>query len=153
MVCALPDGNVYEIFSYNPATSNDATIMNQMLQRFPTFGEHFVSGDTFLFDRGFWDSVRTLEERGFNVFQPRFIQRGNTLYSAHNRTGKWIVEVRIHSDFGDRVTVYLFHRVIKFQRSVETTFGRVKSQFQLADTRYAMSTYQFFLIIWKSYAR
>jgi len=56
MICVLSDKYICEIFHLNPATENDATIMNR-IQGTDQFAQHFVAGDTFVFDRGFRDIV------------------------------------------------------------------------------------------------
>ena len=71
MICVLPDGYIYNIFPINSATENDATIMEKIHQT-DDFGEHFVAGDTFVFDKGFRDVADALRRKGYRVFLPAF---------------------------------------------------------------------------------
>ena len=77
MICVLPDGYIYDIVPFNPATLNDASIMNNITHLIPNFNEHFVRGDVFILDRGFRDAARVLRSNGFKVFLPSFIERGS----------------------------------------------------------------------------
>jgi len=59
VICVLPDGYIYDIFPLNPA---DATIMNR-IKGTDHFAQHFVAGDTFVFDRRFRDIVVPCNEK------------------------------------------------------------------------------------------
>jgi len=77
MICVLPDGYIYDIFPLNSATENDATIMTR-IQGTDNFAQHFVAGDTFVFDKGFRDIVGAMQRKGYKVYLPAFGDGINT---------------------------------------------------------------------------
>ena len=64
------DGFIVQMFGPYLATSNDATIMKDILNTDNDFLKLLKKGDCFVVDRGFRDVVPLLEEKGFVVKMP-----------------------------------------------------------------------------------
>lgn len=89
MMCVTTDGtNVFALGPY-PASSNDAKVLESMLEKSNAF-DNLVAGDVIILDRGFRDCEQLLRDRGFKVCIPDSIQRSQSktqrLTSEANRT-------------------------------------------------------------------
>ncbi|XP_074595434.1 uncharacterized protein LOC141850664 [Brevipalpus obovatus] len=98
MMCVFPDGYIYEIFPFNTAVANDATIFRRIANSDSSFARYFRPGDSFIFDRGFRDAVGEFRSKGFNVFVPASAAGREQLpWSDANKTRivtklRWVVE-------------------------------------------------------------
>lgn len=78
MMVVTPDEYIVEVYGSFKATENDATILNRIMNS-PDSPRNFLrENDTFLLDRGFRDSLRTLRQAQINGMMPSFISSGNT---------------------------------------------------------------------------
>lgn len=74
MIITTPNGYFFDIFGPYKATANDAIILKHVIEAFGPFPQ-LKSGDIFLLDRGFRDCKQFLQEKGFIVNMPEFIQK------------------------------------------------------------------------------
>lgn len=106
------DGYYLDVFDVYDATSNDASIMKDLLAK-ESFSNYFNKGDIFVVDRGFRDAISKIEEHGFKAEMPAFIppkEKQLTCKEA-NRSRK----------------------VTKIRYAVEVAIGKLKSHFRFFD--------------------
>lgn len=78
MVFVTTNGLYVDIMGPFPATQNDASIMQTIFEKSEaSIMGKLLPGDVFLLDRGFRDCIGLLEERGFNVKMPAFIEKSD----------------------------------------------------------------------------
>lgn len=66
------NGYYLDIFQPYDATSNEASILNDLLSK-EEFRNYFKKGDIFIVDRGFKDSVKNLVKLGFEAEMSAFL--------------------------------------------------------------------------------
>ena len=76
------DGYIIDILGPFDANISDAKIMNSISENNNRRSSFFKPGDVFLVDRGFRDSVKTLEKLGLDVHMQEFIEKGNEQLSC-----------------------------------------------------------------------
>lgn len=98
MMSVTTDGYIAGVFGPYPGNKNDATILNELLNK--NIWQSFESGDVFLIDRGFRDSNELIFGKGFIPKMPEFADSPrSTLTTAQaNRSrlvtkNRFIVEV------------------------------------------------------------
>ncbi|XP_074604100.1 uncharacterized protein LOC141857506 [Brevipalpus obovatus] len=94
MMCVFPNGYIYEIFPFNTAVANDATIFRRIANSDPRFARYFKTGDAFIFDRGFRDVVREFTSKGFNVYVPASAAGRDQFSWSEANTNRMITELR-----------------------------------------------------------
>lgn len=77
MVCVSTDGFIEMVYGLYPATMNDATILNSIIQSNDEINNILQDDDVMLLDRGFRDSEQILVERGLDVKMPAFTKSKN----------------------------------------------------------------------------
>lgn len=89
MMCVTTDGTIVFALGPYPASSNDAKVLESILENSNAF-DNLVAGDVIILDRGFRDCEQLLREKGFKVCIPDSIQRLQSktqlLTSEANRT-------------------------------------------------------------------
>lgn len=75
MMIVAPDGYIIEVLGPYKATMNDATILNSYFQTQNEQCSFFKKDDIFLLDRGFRDSIQTLQSMGYKPKVPAFISK------------------------------------------------------------------------------
>lgn len=101
MMGVAPDGAILFLYGLYPATSNDAKIMQEILDKHSNIFSQFLPNDVFILDRGFRDCEAILKEKAFEVQMPAFIKTGNSQlstkqanYSRLVTKCRYIVEMR-----------------------------------------------------------
>ncbi|RVE44543.1 hypothetical protein evm_010809 [Chilo suppressalis] len=96
IVCC--DGYILDVFGPYAATTNDATIMNSILDN-EALVQYFNENDVFILDRGFRDSMDKLHDKGFLAHMPESLSPGHSQFTTleGNRTrcvtiNRWVVE-------------------------------------------------------------
>lgn len=77
MKCVTTDGTIIFALGPYPASSNDAKILPSIVENSNAFN-NLIAGDVLLVDRGFQRCVTFLEDRGFNVQMPAFLERSQS---------------------------------------------------------------------------
>lgn len=98
VVCC--DGHIIDVFGPFAATQTDAEIMNFLVSSNGSLHQYFRRNDVFILDRGFRDSISTLEALGFRVHKPETRDQGErqltTLQANKSRCVtlcRWVVEI------------------------------------------------------------
>ncbi|CAH2100547.1 unnamed protein product [Euphydryas editha] len=107
ILCAS-DGYIIDVRGPYSATTNDATIMNDLLNE-TEFNDFYKENDVFILDRGFRDCMDSLHEKGYIGHMPESKEDGksqlSTLEANKSRCvtiNRWIVEAvngRFKRDF------------------------------------------------------
>lgn len=108
LVCC--DGHIIEVIGPYAAVTSDAEIMNDMIKNVDNaFLWFFRTGDVFILDRGFRDSVANLESCGYTPHMPATKYRNETQLTTDQANKsrliticRWVVEVvngRFKRDF------------------------------------------------------
>lgn len=71
MLCVMPNGLIAGAYGPYSAKKNDATILNELIDKQQSIFSNFLPGDVMVLDRGFRDSVRKLKSSGFDVKIPK----------------------------------------------------------------------------------
>ncbi|XP_050684124.1 uncharacterized protein LOC126979020 [Leptidea sinapis] len=95
------DGYIVDCFGPYKATTSDAVIMNNLFyDENSALRLYFRSGDAFILDRGFRDSISLLENCGYRAFMPESLLEGeHQLTTAQANQSRcvticrWVVEV------------------------------------------------------------
>lgn len=74
MVCTTTDGTIVFVLGPYPASTNDASIMNSLVERSDAF-KQLNRGDVILLDRGFRDCIDTIKKAGFDVKMPHLLKK------------------------------------------------------------------------------
>ena len=134
MICVFPDGYIYEIFSYNAGTSNDASILQNLMVSIPNFSTIFKKGDVFVLDRGFRDVSSELRRRGYTVFMPALTTQRAGQQDDRQTWQQSSQQSRQQSGQRKQLTwqqANQSRRVTKVRWVVEAVIGRLKTQFRL----------------------
>ena len=97
-MCVFLDGYIREIFTFNAAVANDASIIRSIANTGSQFSCHFMPKDVFIFDRGFCDVVPEFWRRNFYVYTPALgADREQLSWKEANKTRRvtkvsWVVE-------------------------------------------------------------
>lgn len=67
MMCVSSDGLIVATYGPYSARQNDATILQQIINKRDSIFNDLKDGDVIVVDRGFRDSVRDLKLRNFQV--------------------------------------------------------------------------------------
>lgn len=78
MMAVAPNGYILDVFGPYPANLNDAEILKKILHEKNNLNEVLIENDVFLVDRGFRDSISTLEAAGFVGRMPSFVENNTT---------------------------------------------------------------------------
>lgn len=107
ILCAS-DGYIIDVRGPYSATTNDATIMNNLLNE-TEFNDFYNENDIFIVDRGFRDCMDSLHEKGYIAHMPETREDGqsqlSTLEANRSRCvtiNRWVVEAvngRFKRDF------------------------------------------------------
>lgn len=62
MMAVYPDGYIAGVYGPYPGKTNDASIMNELLEK--DYWSAFKEGDVLIIDRGFRDSIVHIEKKG-----------------------------------------------------------------------------------------
>ncbi|XP_060073207.1 uncharacterized protein LOC132553020 [Ylistrum balloti] len=101
MMLVGTDGYILDVLGPYLAdgSNNDASITKHMLKANEEASKWFKPGDIFIVDRGFRDAVRFLEDRGFDVKMPFYLQKGCKQHSTEEANlsrlvtkVRWVVE-------------------------------------------------------------
>lgn len=93
MLCVSTNGFIEAVYGPFNAKTNDATILNIIMnEQGNIFGE-FREGDVFIIDRGFRDCIRALKDRGFIVKSPRF-SAGNQMTRTEANESRFATKTR-----------------------------------------------------------
>lgn len=72
MVCTTTDGTILFVLGPYPASTNDASIMNSLIEQSDAF-KNLNRGDVIILDRGFRDCTDTIKKAGFDAKLPHSI--------------------------------------------------------------------------------
>lgn len=112
MVLTTPNGYYIDIFGPYRATTNDATILRHIFETFGPFLQ-LNCNDIFILDRGFRDVKQFLEEKGYQVKMPEFINKTD-------KSGQ-LTDVRANSS----------RMVTSCRFVIETRNGHIKEKFKI----------------------
>lgn len=102
------DGYILDVSGPYKATTSDATIMTELMRDESPLHGFLLPGDVFILDRGFRDSIATVEECGYNPHMPPTRQRREQLTTIDANKSRlitmvlWVVETmngRFKKDF------------------------------------------------------
>lgn len=100
MLCVMPNGLIAGVYGPYSARANDASIMNDLIDKNPNIFSSFCRGDVIVLDRGFRDSITKLKSKGFDVKIPECFCTKNQLstkqanYSRLVTKTRYMIEVR-----------------------------------------------------------
>lgn len=72
MLCVATNGYIIAVYGPFEARTNDANILNKIMNEPGNIFEEFRNGDVFVVDRGFRDVIQALKAKGFVVIHPTF---------------------------------------------------------------------------------
>ena len=105
-MCAS-DGYVIDVLGPYYANTNDAKILEELLNENQDFQNLLSTGDVFVLDRGFRDVVSKLEESGYRVLMPALKGQRKQLSTAESNHSRrvtllrWVVEA-VHGIIGQK---------------------------------------------------
>lgn len=76
MMIVTTNGTILDVLGPYPATMNDATITENIFNNHQHIRNFFKPGDVQVVDRGFRDCISTLNQLGFEVKLPAFLDNG-----------------------------------------------------------------------------
>lgn len=99
MLCVSPNGYILDCIPEHAACDNDASILNSIFSSQDAVRNYFNRGDVFVLDRGFRDSKNYLEQQGYKVIMPKFLERGQKQLSWKDANEsriatkhRWVIE-------------------------------------------------------------
>lgn len=93
MLCVMTNGLVAGVYGPYSAKKNDASILNELLDRRPDVFNNFNHGDVMVLDRGFRDSVAKAKSHGFDVKIPT-CNNPNQLSTKQANQSRLVTKVR-----------------------------------------------------------
>lgn len=101
MMAVAPDGTILFVYGLYPAVQNDASIINEMMNKHETVFNQLAENDVIILDRGFRDCQDVLKQKGFIIKMPEFVKAGSSQlttkeanYSRLVTKCRFIVETR-----------------------------------------------------------
>ena len=79
--CVTTTGKIISVFGPFTANTSDAKIIKEVIE-LDVFEDLFETGDYFLVDRGFRDSITVLESKGFVTLMPSFLEKNKSQLST-----------------------------------------------------------------------
>ena len=112
MLCCTTNGYIVDVFGPFPASDNDATILNTIIEDISSgFKDFFKQNDHFFVDKGFRDSINLLEKNKMTAGMPTYAPIGSKRLSSEEANKS--------------------REVTKVRWVVEACFGLIKTRFKL----------------------
>ena len=127
-VCTT-DGYIVDVFGPYLGTSNDATILNDVLMTDSGLRSILKPNDCFVVDRGFRDVVKKVKSLGYDIKMPSLKMSGSQLSTAEANASRMVTKIRW--------VVECVHGILKMKWKSLNTFknqslAKVKPLFSIA---------------------